>query len=86
MKLLIAYLILINLVGLISMFSDKRRAIDHRWRISQRALFLIALAGGSLGSTAGMWLFHHKTRHWYFVVGMPAILAIQLFLLYRLVC
>jgi len=25
-----------------------------------------------------MYLFHHKTKHWYFVVGMPAILILQI--------
>ena len=39
---------------------------------------LIALLGGSAGAWAGMYLFHHKTKHWYFVVGMPLILAAQL--------
>jgi uncharacterized membrane protein YsdA (DUF1294 family) len=40
-------------------------------------LFGAALLGGSAGAWAGMYLFHHKTRHWYFVVGMPLILAVQ---------
>ena len=38
---------------------------------------LAALLCGSAGAWAGMYLFHHKTRHWYFVVGMPLILAVQ---------
>ena len=42
------------------------------------ALFGAALLGGSAGAWAGMYLFHHKTKHWYFVVGMPLILAIQI--------
>ena len=25
-----------------------------------------------------MWLFRHKTRHWYFQYGLPAILIAQL--------
>ena len=41
-------------------------------------LFGAALLGGSAGAWAGMYLFHHKTKHWYFVVGMPLILAAQL--------
>lgn len=56
---------------------DKRRAKRGAWRIRERTLFLLALFGGSAGAIAGMWLFHHKTRHWYFVVGMPAILILQ---------
>ena len=57
---------------------DKRRAKRDAWRIRERTLFLLALFGGSLGAIAGMWIFHHKTRHWYFVIGMPAILILQL--------
>lgn len=39
-----------------------------------------AAVGGSIGSLAGMYVFRHKTRHAKFVVGMPAILAAQAFL------
>lgn len=78
---IICYLICINLAGLISMGVDKRRAIRHQWRISEANLFLIALLGGSLGSIIGMQLFRHKTRHWYFVWGMPVIFFIELALL-----
>lgn len=73
----IYYLILANLAALILMGADKSKARRHRWRIPERVLFLSAILGGSLGATAGMWLFRHKTRHWYFVVGMPAILVLQ---------
>ena len=44
----------------------------------ERTLFLIAALGGSLGVLLGMYTFRHKTKHWYFVVGVPAILAAQL--------
>lgn len=80
MNLLTIYLIVINIVGLILMYSDKLRAKNHRWRISERTLFLVALLGGSLGSILGMFLFHHKTQHWHFVVGMPVILIVELFI------
>ena len=42
-----------------------------------KALFLCSLLGGSVGTWAGMYVFRHKTKHWYFVVGMPAILVVQ---------
>ena len=45
-------------------------------------LFTTAIFGGSLGTTLGMFLFHHKTRHWYFLYGMPLILFLQLLLFY----
>ena len=74
----IAYVIIINIIGLFSMLIDKRRAIKKIWRIPEKTLFLIAILGGSIGSNIGMRLFRHKTKHWYFVFGMPAILIIQL--------
>ena len=85
MRYLLCYLILANLAALVLMGLDKSRARRHRWRIPERTLFLSAVLGGSIGATAGMWLFRHKTRHWYFVLGMPAILALQVaaFLLLR---
>lgn len=72
------YLFIINLVGFITMAVDKQRAKKHKWRISEKTLFLIALFGGSIGTWTGMYLFHHKTKHWYFVLGMPGILAVQI--------
>ena len=77
MKLLEIYLVCVNLLGLVLMFSDKQRAIRRHWRIPERVLFLTAILGGSLGSLLGMWLFRHKTKHWYFVLGMPLILIVQ---------
>ena len=71
------WLIAINLAGFLAMGADKRRAARHQWRIPERTLFLLALLGGSAGSWAGMYAFRHKTRHWYFVVGMPLILVLQ---------
>ena len=47
-------------------------------RIPEKTLFVAAAIGGSIGAMAGMWLLRHKTRHWYFVYGMPAILLLQL--------
>lgn len=47
-------------------------------RISEKTLFVTAAIGGSIGAIAGMWIFRHKTKHWYFVYGMPAILLLQL--------
>lgn len=71
------YLLFMNLAGLLIMWSDKHRAKQHIWRIPEKTLFLVSLLGGSLGTWFGMYLFHHKTRHWYFVIGMPLILVIQ---------
>lgn len=75
---LIAYLIAINLLGLILMGVDKIKAKRRKWRIPEATLFLVAAIGGSIGSIAGMYIFRHKTKHMHFVIGMPVILALQL--------
>lgn len=79
--LLTTYVVVINLIGFIIMGMDKRRAKKHAFRIPEATLFTIAIIGGSIGSIIGMRYFHHKTRHWYFVYGMPLILILQIALL-----
>ena len=74
----IIYLVLINLAAFVLMELDKRKAKKNLWRIPEKTLFLSAILGGSAGAIAGMYVFHHKTRHWYFVIGMPLILVIQI--------
>lgn len=83
-KILAAYLVIVNLLGFAVMGIDKKRAIRGAWRISEASLFLTALVGGSLGCTLGMHYFHHKTKHWYFRYGMPAIFLAEAFILYLL--
>lgn len=78
---LIIYFVIINIVGFAIMGIDKRKAIKRTFRIPEATLFIVALIGGSLGSILGMQVFRHKTRHWYFVFGMPAILIVQIALL-----
>ena len=77
----IIYYLIINLIGFAIMGIDKRKAIKGAYRIPEATLFCVALLGGSLGTTLGMNLFRHKTKHWYFVVGMPLICFAQLALM-----
>ena len=80
-------LVLVNLIAFCLMWSDKRRAKrPGKRRVPEKVLFLSALLGGSAGALLGMYTFRHKTRHWYFVWGMPLILLAQLalgFLIWR---
>ena len=82
--LLVAYFTSVNLIGLFLMGLDKYRAKKHLWRIPESTLFIIAIIGGSIGSIIGMHLFRHKTRHWYFVYGLPAILVLQAVLFFAI--
>ena len=76
---LAGYLLLVNLAAFFLMWSDKRRSKrPGARRVPEKALFLFALLGGSFGAVLGMYAFRHKTKHWYFVWGMPLILLAQL--------
>ncbi len=72
-----AYLLIVNLWGFVQMFIDKKRSEHYYWRISEFSLFIPAILGGALGCLLGMRLFHHKTQHLSFVIGMPLILILQ---------
>lgn len=84
---LAVWLIAINLVTFAVYGADKRRARRGAWRVPEKTLFLLPLLGGSIGALLGMRVFRHKTKHWYFVWGVPAILLAQValaaWLLYR---
>ena len=76
--LLAGYLAVVSLWAFGLMWFDKMRSKRRgARRVRERTLFLSALLGGSPGAILGMWLFHHKTKHWYFVWGMPLILLAQ---------
>lgn len=77
-KLILIYLLIINALGFVLMLADKRKAQKNLWRIPEKTLFAAAILGGSIGCIAGMYCFRHKTKHWYFVLGMPLILIAQI--------
>lgn len=76
-RIILIYIVLMNLCTFALMGIDKRRAKKHNWRISERMLFIPVLLGGGIGGTAGMKVFHHKTKHWYFHYGFPFITIVE---------
>ena len=75
----LCYLLIINLVAFFMMGWDKRQAKkEGARRTPEKKLFAVALLGGSVGAITGMHHFRHKTKHWYFRFGMPAILILQI--------
>ncbi len=82
MKEVIIYYLCINLIGFILFGYDKRQALQHKWRIRERNLFLAALLGGAPGATVGMYLFRHKTQKTKFVIGIPLMLVSHAGLVY----
>ena len=75
---LLVWLAAINLVTFAVYGIDKAKAKRGAWRVPEKTLFLLPLLGGSLGALLGMRVFRHKTKHWYFVWGIPLILLAQI--------
>ena len=80
----VIYLAAVNITAFILYGADKKKAKRGQWRIPEKTLLGIAVIGGSAGAILGMFLFRHKTKHWYFRYGLPAILIVQLALVYVL--
>ena len=75
----VAYLLIgINILTFIVYGVDKWRAVHNRWRIPEATLLGLAIIGGSIGALLGMKVWHHKTKHKKFVLGLPLILIAQL--------
>ena len=75
------YLLIANSVAFMLFGYDKRLARQRKWRVPERTLFLSAIVGGSAGAILGMRVFRHKTKHMQFVIGLPLILIVQIFLI-----
>lgn len=71
------YLAIIILTAFIVFGIDKYKAIHGKRRISEATLITLCIIGGSLGGLAGMYVFHHKTLHKKFSMGVPVILLLQ---------
>jgi uncharacterized membrane protein YsdA (DUF1294 family) len=84
MKLFILYLVLINVVTFLLYGIDKDRARKDQWRIPESRLILFAALGGSIGAFLGMHVWHHKTNHAKFTIGVPVIFLLQCLLLFSL--
>lgn len=77
-KILLIYLIAINVATFFTYGIDKWKAKQSKWRIREAALLALAVLGGSLGAWLGMKVWHHKTLHKKFKYGVPAIIVVQL--------
>ncbi|MFP7299547.1 DUF1294 domain-containing protein [Neobacillus niacini] len=81
MNTILGIYIIMNLIGLVVMKVDKNRAIKHQYRVSEKTLWLVAILGGAVGTTAGMQFFRHKTKHMSFKLGFPLLAVAEIILL-----
>ena len=77
----LAIIAVMNIAAFVLMGHDKRCARQGKWRVPEKRLFLVTACFGGLGGVLGMKVFHHKTKHWYFMVFFPILLIVQIVLL-----
>lgn len=78
---LIAYVASVSVVLFLYMIVDKKRAMKHQWRISEKTLLILGAAGGAIGGVLAMYLFRHKTKHTIFAFGFPLMAAVHIYLI-----
>ena len=73
----------INLIAFLVMLDDKIKSrLTQHERISEGQLFFLATIFGAIGVYVGMFIFHHKTKKWYFLLGIPFLILQNLSLIY----
>jgi len=84
-KNILIYFLIINIVGFLSMWIDKRKSQNNGWRISENTLMTISALGGAIGSTIGMYTVRHKTKKLKFTIGIPTIFITEVILIVYLI-
>lgn len=79
---LVYYYLFINIISLFLYSLDKYLAIKRKRRISEKTLLISTILGGFIGTTIGMYVFHHKTKKWYFKLNIVLSIIIHLLLFY----
>ena len=74
---ILSIVLIMSLISFFLMRHDKQCAKKGKRRVPEKTLFLAAGLFGAAGGTAGMLIFRHKTKHWYFRVFFPLMMIIQ---------
>ena len=69
--------VVLNIVSFFLVKLDKKRAINHRWRVPEKTFFVLAFAGGAIGTYLGMIFFRHKTKQALFTRGIALFIVLN---------
>ncbi len=83
--LLLIAVLAVNIIAFGIVGLDKNKSVQDHQRIREVYFFVWAAFFGSVGVLMGMLLFHHKTRKWYFPLGITALIIQQSILIYLLI-
>lgn len=79
------YLAVISVIAFIAYFVDKKKAENKIYRTKEAVLLTLSLIGGCFLSYPAMFIFHHKTKKWYFhlvnILGIFIHILVFLFML-----
>jgi uncharacterized membrane protein YsdA (DUF1294 family) len=75
---MVQYSLVMNIIGLFIMAIDKYKAKRYQWRIAEKTIWHVSFIGGAVGAAAGMYWFHHKTRHRAFRYGLPLLAVMEI--------
>lgn len=76
-----AYILIISIVSVIATIKDKSCAKKGKWRVPEKTLFILSALGGSAAMYITMKTIRHKTQHKRFMIGIPAIMVVQMLLI-----
>lgn len=73
------YIAAISLISVVVCVYDKLISKLERvaLRIPEKTLFILSALGGSVAMYITMQIFHHKTKHKSFMIGIPVIILLQ---------
>lgn len=75
-------LIFINAVCFAIFGLDKRKAVKHQQRISEKTLLILTFFGGTIGAVLGMLVFRHKISKKSFLLKWGLVVLIQIAFVY----
>lgn len=78
---IIIYILFVSLIGVALTLWDKHCAVNKKRRVPEKMLFAFAFLGGALPMLITMKIIRHKTRHKRFMLGLPAAILIQTFII-----
>lgn len=76
------YLIIWNVIVFLTYGIDKLKAIKNGWRISEKALLMLAFCMGGVGAYLGMQTFRHKTKKLKFNILVPLAVIFNIAIIY----
>lgn len=82
---LLYYYLIINLIVFVIMFLDKKRAVQNKWRVSEKIFFILSFLGGFLGEITAMYTLHHKNKKLKFYFVFVSALLLHSYFLYKLI-